>query len=155
MPHQDMNQTNPPANGATDRITVVLTGHCGPDAYMLRSTVERALPDATVVMVNDEDELRQEHWRPDRVLLVNRVLDGDFSREGLDLIAEASSSEGGPVALLISNFADAQQKASAAGGLPGFGKQALYSEETTAKLRAAVDRALDTGRATGDTLKQD
>lgn len=144
-------KTQASPNRDTDRITVVLTGHCGPDAYMLRSTVERALPESTVVMVNDESALRQEHWRPDRVLLVNRVLDGDFSLEGLDLIAETSTSENGPVALLVSNFADAQRKAAAAGGLPGFGKQELYSDETTAKLRAAVERALDAARAIGDT----
>lgn len=115
-------------------ITVLLVGHCGPDASMLTRAVRDAAPGASVGLNTDESQL----WKstPD-LLLVNRVLDGWYTDEsGLRLIAEAASR--GVPAMLISNYADAQAAAVAAGGRPGFGKTELRSEKATRAIRSAL-----------------
>jgi two-component system chemotaxis response regulator CheY len=60
------------------------------------------------------------------LVLVNRVLDSDGS-SGLDVIRRMKEDEAlakVPV-MLVSNYADAQEEAVAAGALPGFGKSSL------------------------------
>lgn len=70
------------------------------------------------------------------LILVNRILDADGS-PGMDVLAslksEASTSEI-PV-MVISNFAEAQENAVAAGAVQGFGKTALSEPETVAALQ--------------------
>jgi len=115
---------------------VALVGHCGPDSWLLRSTVQRALPGVEVVMVNDESDLAANHFD---LLLVNRVLDGRFDggEMGIDLIGRVKKS-GGPVSMLISNFEDAQADAVKAGGVRGFGKSEVNSESALDLIRDAV-----------------
>lgn len=120
--------------------TIVLVGHCGPDMFMLKTAVGRALPEATIVSVNDVDALG-EYRTAEALLLVNRELDGRFrSPSGIDLITEIAQQTDGPVTMLISNFADAQAQAVAAGAKPGFGKSQLYDESTTDILSGAMPR---------------
>jgi hypothetical protein len=117
---------------------VALVGHCGPDAYLLESTVHKALPDAEIVKINAEKVLRDE-LAEFSLLLVNRMLDGTFSDEdGIALIGALSKEESAPPAILISNFAAAQAEAENAGARPGFGKNDLYDEETLERIRSAV-----------------
>lgn len=125
----------------TSRKNIALIGHCGPDAWMLKSMVRRALDGAEVVMINSRGDLDSSIERLD-LLLVNRVLDGDFENEsGLDLISSIAESAGElkPAAILISNYEDAQAAAEQAGAKPGFGKSDLHSEEAANRLRAALD----------------
>ncbi len=120
--------------------SVVLVGHCGPDQFMLRSTVERALPGVRVEAVNKARAL-ESHLHEGAILLINRVLDGRFGmRGGIELIEHIRQSGNGqsPAMLLISDLADAQQEAQQAGALPGFGKRELYDEQTIERLRAAA-----------------
>lgn len=128
--------------------TVLSVGHCTPDAWMLRTAVQRVLPDAEVHPVNDEDELRDriEGSSGPTVLLVNRLLDGRFPHgDGIELI---EAHAGRPVAaILVSNLADSQAAAESAGAVVGFGKTALNDEETAARLRSAVEVA--TARRSG------
>ena len=120
---------------AADGAEVVLVGHCGPDEWMLRSAVERALPGVRIEAVHDEASL-EPHLSAGRVLLVNRVLDGGFANtSGLDVIAMAVPR--GSTALLVSNFEDAQQAAVAAGAHEGFGKSQLNHPKTAEILQAA------------------
>src|SRR5438067_4035740 len=65
------------------------------------------------------------------LVLVNRVFDRDGS-SGLDLVRRIKADDkAGPVpVMLVSNFADAQEQALAAGAVPGFGKGALQAPET-------------------------
>ncbi|MEM7228197.1 MAG: hypothetical protein AAF432_05200 [Planctomycetota bacterium] len=117
---------------------IALVGHCGPDTFMLRSAITRAVPDAAIELVNDGDAL-QDHISRGAVLLVNRELDGHFStRSGIELIAIVAEQHPASVAMLVSNFEDAQADAVAAGALPGFGKSQLYDELTTERLRSAA-----------------
>lgn len=125
-------------NSSSSRNGVALIGHCGPDSWMLKSMVKRTLPDAKIVMINSEGDL-QKHLPSLRVLLVNRILDGRFeSEQGVDLIRSvAAQPESPPVSLLISNFADAQQDAEAAGAKRGFGKSELNSLTASERLQSA------------------
>lgn len=120
--------------------TVLLVGHCGPDAYMLRSAVRSALPNAEIEMVDDDATLSAKLDSADLVL-VNRVLDGRFdSDDGIGLIAALAPTKPARF-LLVSNFADAQARAEAAGAKPGFGKADMRSPETTRRLQEALAEA--------------
>lgn len=116
---------------------VVLVGHCGPDSFALRSAIRSALPGAEVEFANDPEALETELGRAD-LLLVNRVLDGRFpTHGGIELIQNLAAGER-PVAMLISNFPEAQAAAEAVGAAPGFGKAEMYTEQTRQRLREAV-----------------
>ncbi|MBC7773279.1 MAG: hypothetical protein H7210_12345 [Pyrinomonadaceae bacterium] len=120
---------------------VVLVGHCVPDSYMLRSAVQRAVPDATIVMVNSSEELDEAMQGAD-LLLVNRALDGYFrAGGGVELIRQLAGERrgaGSPSIMLVSDIASAQQEAEAAGAVPGIGKKALYADQTRERLAAGV-----------------
>lgn len=122
---------------ATTRV--LLVGHCGPDAYAIKNAVSRSLPGAAVSMVTSDADLARE-LPTANLLLINRMLDGDYSADsGIDLIRTIASTDGPkPAMMLISNYNDAQQDALAAGALPGFGKRDLYTPLATDRLRAAA-----------------
>ena len=126
------------ASGVSSLRTVVLVGHCGPDMFMLKTAVGRALPGASIVFANDDDAL-SEYRTADSLLLVNRELDGGFdSSSGIELIQQLIQQDNPPVVMLISNYEDAQQEAIAAGATLGFGKTQLYNQSTTQLLREAA-----------------
>ena len=107
---------------------------------MLKTAVGRALPEASIVSVNDVDAL-SEYRTPETLFLVNRELDGRFhSQSGIVLIGEIAQQPDGPVMILISNLEDAQAQAVAAGAKPGFGKSQLYDKSTTDMLTGAMHR---------------
>lgn len=120
---------------------VLLVGHCVPDAYMLKTAVQRAVPEATIVTVNSSQELDEAMAGAD-LLLVNRALDGYFrAGGGVELIRQLASERGGaatPRIMLVSNIESAQEEAQAAGALPGIGKKELYTDRTRERLVAGV-----------------
>ena len=124
-----------------DAPTVLLVGHCIPDNFLLKRAVVKALPDASIAKINSTKKL--DEALPDAdLLLVNRVLDGRFdTRSGIELIETLAAADDPPVAILISNHADAQTQAVAAGARPGFGKSDLYAGATAEILRDAVGTA--------------
>jgi CheY-like chemotaxis protein len=80
------------------------------------------------------------------LVLVNRVFDADGS-SGLDLIERLQSDQqtrATPV-MLVSNYADAQDQAEAAGARCGFGKDALSAPETRERLLSLLTRAAHGG----------
>ncbi len=116
-----------------------LVGHCGPDAYMLRSAVKYAVPGADVKMLNDDESVLGAIEAGATLLLVNRVLDGGFeSGEGVELIRTFKASHPDVRTMLISNFADAQASAKAAGAMEGFGKSEIGSAKMKQLLAEAV-----------------
>lgn len=118
--------------------TFVLIGHCGPDSYLLKNAINRAVPEAKIVFADDDDALRP-HLKPESILLVNRLLDGGFDEDtGVELIARFAQSPTKPRMLLVSNHDDAQQQAEAVGALPGFGKREVNSARATERLRNAA-----------------
>lgn len=126
-------------SGAAHAATVVLVGHCGPDAAMLRGMVLRAVPGAQIERANSMEDLRA--LLPGAsLLLVNRKLDGDFEvGSGTELMRGfLAGGMAGARWMLVSNFEDAQAEAIAAGANPGFGKTALYEQRTLSQVREAV-----------------
>ncbi len=106
--------------------------------FMLKTAVGRALPEATIVSVNDDDALG-EYRTAASLLLVNRELDGSFdSSSGIELIQQVIQQDDPPVTMMISDFEDAQAEAIAAGAKPGFGKSQLYDKSTTDLLTGAM-----------------
>lgn len=118
---------------------VALIGHCGPDSWMLKGAAARALPGATIAMINDTQGA-MEQARSSDLLLINRVLDGDFDNDsGIDLIGLLAGAQGRTASLmLISNFPEAQQQAIAAGAVPGFGKANAGSAAAAKLMQAAA-----------------
>lgn len=125
---------------AEEPVRILLVGHCSPDAFALKAALGRFVAGTRFEMANDDAGLTQAG--PDDVLLVNRRLDGAFlASGGVELIRSLGSRQGAPVMVLVSNFADSQAEAEAAGAAPGFGKTTMYAEETGKRLAYAVDLA--------------
>ncbi len=117
--------------------SVVLVGHCRPDAWMLSSMLRRAAPGHRVEMAGSDKELH-EHLDDADLLVVNRVLDGAFPDEsGIALIQRLGEDSKAPM-ILISNFENAQDAAVEAGAARGFGKRELNSPHAAALVRAAL-----------------
>lgn len=115
---------------------VVLVGHCVPDSFMLKGVIEKAIPGAAVVRANSDAELKREAAGA-VLLVVNRVLDGEFADEvGFNVVRAFAG--GGPKTMLISNFPEALAEAEELGAAPGFGKKVAGSEEAARRLREAV-----------------
>jgi two-component system, chemotaxis family, chemotaxis protein CheY len=125
-------------------VTVALVGHCGADASSLKRFVSKVDKGASVVRVNDEASLR-DSIDSAAVMLVNRALDGSLgTSSGVELIRTLASNRGNsplPALLLVSNYADAQEEAEAAGAMPGFGKSDLRGSEAASRLEAALRAA--------------
>ncbi len=134
-----MSTENNASRTETSPKRVALIGHCGPDSWMLKGAAGRALPGATIAMVNDQRTTLEAVTTAD-LLLVNRVLDGDFdSDSGLDLIKRLQAVPGRKAAvMLISNFPEAQREAVELGATKGFGKANAGSPGAAELMRAAA-----------------
>ncbi len=117
-------------------MNVVLVGHCTPDAFMLKSMVDRVLPGSEIHVSNDDDSLSA-HGADDSIWLVNRILDGAFSvgQSGLELIQSRIEAQPGARVALISDLEEHQRTAESLGAKPGFGKKGLYDEVSAERLR--------------------
>ncbi len=121
----------------SDSPVVALVGHCIPDAAMLRRTVSRAIPGASVIDVRTEEQLLAALVEAD-LLLINRALDGSFAHTDGNEMIEALAARTSAKLMLVSNFEDAQARAVTAGAAMGFGKTALGEPTTRERLLAAV-----------------
>ena len=118
---------------------VVLVGHCGPDSSFLRMAVSSAQKGLSVVSADDEQSLRQAIEQGADLLLVNRVLDYGFEEiSGAAVIRRLRAEQPGLKMMLVSNYAEAQAEAVAAGALPGFGKREVGSSRVAEMLRQAL-----------------
>ena len=122
----------------SDAPTFVLVGHCWADRIGLRSAVKRAVRGARIERADDTPALRSRLGRRD-VLLINRVLgDGFETGSGVELIRLLAETGDAESAMLISDHADAQDEAVAAGAQTGFGKSQLRDQATAQLLRHAA-----------------
>jgi len=127
----------------TPTTRFILVGHCGPDNAMLSTAVRRAVPGATVEIAATERDL-DHPGDPSTVLLINRVLDGEFRDEsGLAMIEHFAREPETvrPVLILISDMPEWQTRATALGAHRGFGKSKIYAEETADLLRTCAAKA--------------
>lgn len=111
-------------------------GQCSVDHASIRHLVEGEFG-ADIVQTRGIDDtlkrLADEHFD---LVLVNRKLDADYS-DGMDVIRaiKHNASLSSTPVMLVSNYADAQEAAVAAGAVPGFGKAELNQPATREKLR--------------------
>lgn len=118
---------------------MILVGHCSPDSSYLSIAVKAVKPDAIVERAMDDSSLLTYLQKGASLLLINRVLDGEYNNyDGVDLLAKCRKSHPDVPAMLISNYPDAQTRAIAVGALPGFGK----SEVTSRKARELLASSL-------------
>ena len=90
--------------------------------------------DVQRVHAHDEAIAKAKELQP-ALVLINRLYDanGDEGMETLAALKADDATAKIPV-MIVSNYADAQEAAVAAGAVQGFGKSALNAPETTALL---------------------
>ena len=114
---------------------VLDVGQCGFDHGSIARMVERNFA-ARVLSADGPDDalavLRREFCD---LVLVNRQLDADGS-DGMEVLRrlKAAADLASIPVMLVSNYPEAQQAATAAGAEPGFGKRDLDNPETRRKL---------------------
>lgn len=115
---------------------VLDVGNCSMDHGSIRSLLEGTFG-ATVVQAHNAgqtaDLLAKE---PFDLILVNREFDEDGT-EGIEVIrAIKADPKTSPIpVMLITNYAEHQATAVAAGAEPGFGKKGLHDPQTHERLR--------------------
>lgn len=119
---------------------IALIGHCGPDGSYLRMAVSRADRDINVIVIDDEQELRQAIDSGVDLLLINRVLNYGFDEsEGVAVIRKLRAEHPELKIMLVSNYPESQAAAIAAGALTGFGKREIGSPRVTQLIRDALN----------------
>ena len=105
---------------------VLSVGQCMADHGGISRTLLQAFGAEVVPADSIDEALTRLRLNEFALVLVNRVFDADGS-SGLDLIKKikADAAPGSVPVMLVSNHADAQAQAVAAGAAPGFGKSAL------------------------------
>jgi CheY-like chemotaxis protein len=116
---------------------VLSVGQCGFDHGSIAATLaEHFACEVTPVATAAEAERRLAAGPPPDLVLVNRKFDADGD-DGLALIRalkQAPATAAVPV-MLVSNYAEYQAQAAAAGAAAGFGKAELARPQTLEKLR--------------------
>ena len=117
---------------------IVLVGHCGFDSQMLSefaSSASGGIPVCSCKSMELLEEYRNEH----SLLLINRVLEGQFDDLlGVELVKELAEAPCPPKIILISNYEEAQKLAEVNGALPGFGKSDLNKDKARKCIEAAI-----------------
>lgn len=122
--------------------TVLSVGQCRPDnaaiTHFLKSNfdvevITSDLPTDTATSISENAV---------DLVLINRKLDADYS-DGMDILRslKADDATAGIPVMLVSNFAEWQEKAVEAGALYGFGKSELTSPETLQRVKSALEVA--------------
>lgn len=120
--------------------TILSVGQCRPDNAAINQFL-KANFDCQVLTADLPLEalgiLRQESVD---LVLINRKLDADYS-DGTEILKaiKADSTLAPTPVMLVSNFADAQESAVAAGAVYGFGKAELNSPDSVARVRNVLE----------------
>jgi ActR/RegA family two-component response regulator len=118
---------------------VALIGHCGPDSSYLRLAVMQASKGVKVIGADDREELARAIDDGVDLLLFNRELGYSFDDEqGVDVIKRLRAEHPDVKMMLVTNYAEVQAAAVAAGALPGFGKRELGSPKVVQLLKDAL-----------------
>ena len=119
--------------------TVLSIGQCRPDQAAITqflkanfdvNVLTAALPAESLELAREQDV---------DLVLINRKLDADYS-DGMDILATLKADQNLqaiPV-MLVSNFAEWQEKAVEAGAVRGFGKAELNSPDVVERLSATL-----------------
>ena len=118
---------------------VALVGHCGPDSSFLRMAVSSADRSIRVLAADDSGELQRVLADGVDLLLLNREMPYGFDANlGVDMIPTLRKAHPNVKIMLVSNYAEAQAAAIAAGALPGFGKREIGSPRVAELIRGAL-----------------
>ena len=130
---------------------VVLVGHCGADSSYLRIAVHSAgAAGVSVVAADDQESLDAVLQNGAELVLINRVLDWGFdAEEGVALIARLRQTHPHVKTMLISNYAESQAAAVAAGALPGFGKREIGTPKVKQLLQDALTQSTISTKVSG------
>src|SRR4051812_38942788 len=101
---------------------ILLVGHCGVDGPRLQREIAARVRTAEAVRINSMENLHEACDEGADLLLVNREPVGFSPLMGVDLIRELKEEYPDQKVMLVSDFPEAQEEATAAGALPGFGK---------------------------------
>jgi CheY-like chemotaxis protein len=118
---------------------VLNVGHCLPDHLLIRAFLTRHF-DCEVAAADGPDEtIALVRGGAIDLVLVNRKLDSDYS-DGIELVRrlKADPRTAGVPVMLVTNYANHQDEAVAAGALVGFGKLELETDETLERLGAVL-----------------
>lgn len=118
---------------------VLDVGQCGPDHAMIRSFLTRHFDCEVVQAHGARDTLEQLQSGVFDLVLVNRKLDADYS-DGIEVIRQIKADRANPnvPVMLVTNYAEHQEAAIAAGAVRGFGKLEYGKPETVEKLSAVL-----------------
>ena len=118
------------------------SGHCGPDSSYLRIAVKSALKDVVLLSADDNPSMNHALEQGVDLVLLNRELGYGFEPDtGVEMIYELKQRQPDLHIMLISDSAEAQAAAVAAGALPGFGKRQVTSPKVKEILRDAMSVA--------------
>lgn len=124
-----------------EEIRVLDVGQCDFDHGNISRMLSRHFAAVTDRAHTVEETVAALGSRRYRLVLVNRVFDRDGD-EGIRLIQRLqdgpAASGSCPPVMLVSNYADAQERAVQAGALRGFGKAALESPDTLRALEGVL-----------------
>jgi two-component system chemotaxis response regulator CheY len=115
---------------------VLSIGNCRYDHGRLASLLGEHFHAEVVYARHADEALEKLHAQPFDLVLVNRILHRD-GQPGLEIIRrlKAEPKLAATPVMLLSNFADYQQQALAAGAEPGFGKEQFDDPELIEELR--------------------
>lgn len=110
-------------------------GNCSVDFGAISGMLRKQFAAEVVQCHGPDDSLDALRHGQFDLVLVNRKLDQDYS-DGLDIIhaIKADPELAAVPVMLITNYAEYQEQAVAAGALPGFGKKQLYDDATQERL---------------------
>src|SRR5688500_12182495 len=114
---------------------VLDVGNCVPDHAAICSALKKHFGAEVAQAHGPGDALTALRKEKFDLVLVNRKLDQDYS-DGLEIIKQikADQSLAATPCMLITNYAEHQAAAVAAGAEPGFGKLSLTAPETIERL---------------------
>ena len=118
---------------------ILLVGHCGVDGPRLQSELNAWLESAKVERINSDADLKRACDEGADLLLINREPLGLRVSDGVELIEELRSQYPDCKLMLVSDYADAQEKARGAGAVPGVGKGDIGSPKFEKTIRQALD----------------
>lgn len=118
---------------------VLDVGNCVPDHASIRHFIEGNFSAAVDQTHGPEDTLAALRKQAYDLVLINRKLDRDYS-DGIEILKQikADAQLADVPVMLVTNYADHQQAAVAAGATYGFGKLELAAGETIERVRAIL-----------------
>jgi hypothetical protein len=117
---------------------ILLVGHCGVDGPMLQREIASQIGAADALRVNSMDDLCEACDAGADLLLVNREPVGFTPLMGIDLVRQLCQTYPHQKVMLVSDHAEAQEEATRAGALPGFGKADVDSPKFAEAICGAL-----------------